>query len=110
MCPTCDNGLNISKTQPIFEDEHGKHRVCPDCGSSANIPDEPFKHADDTCMRDDLIMERSMNEHWSVANGGELGDFLSDGGASEFSNYLCGNCDLAFDTWHEALAHLKGAA
>jgi hypothetical protein len=41
-CEVCRDGLNIPETEPIYEDKHGKHRVCPACGGSANIPGEPF--------------------------------------------------------------------
>ena len=42
QCETCGNGSHIPETEPVYEDEHGKHRVCPDCGGSANIAGEPF--------------------------------------------------------------------
>lgn len=43
MCDTCGNGSRIPDNQPIQKDKHGKFRVCPNCGGSANIQNEPFK-------------------------------------------------------------------
>lgn len=42
-CTICRGGTNIPETEVMQEDEHGKFRVCPACGGSANINGEPFK-------------------------------------------------------------------
>jgi len=62
------------------------------------------------CGRKDLIMQRSLNEEWSVTPDGGIDCFLGDGGASEFSNYWCEACECVFDIWAEAIEHLKRAA
>ena len=57
-------------------------------------------------MMCEIIMERSLNEQWGCDQAtGEIGNFLGDGGSSEFADYYCEKHDKYFISWVEALAH-----
>lgn len=62
---------------------------------------------EDQAIACEIVMERSMNEQWGVTETGEcdFGDFQCDGGASEFSGYLCVAHDYSTDSWKDMQRH-----
>lgn len=64
-----------------------------------------MQHNETRC---ELVMERSLNEHWGVLPDGELDlcGFRGDGGCSEFSNYLCITHFFDSESWEEMCRHV----